>query len=199
MNTANIQKENDVNIKPLTLSIWTDFEKLFGPRGAYGGCWCMWWRLPRKEFEENQGEQNRKAMKSIVESGGIPGILAYIDEEPCGWCSVAPRESFESLQRSRVLKPIDDQEVWSIVCFFIHKQHKGKNLGLKLIEGAIEYVKSQGGKIIEAYPTILKSDKAPPVSTFMGIPKIFKKAGFVEVHRPSPSKVIMRYCINIGE
>jgi GNAT superfamily N-acetyltransferase len=135
-------------------------------------------------------------MKSIVESGEIPGILAYTDGQPCGWCSVAPRENYGSLQRSRVLKPIDDQNVWSIVCFFIHKEHKGKNLSLRLIQGAIEYVKSQGGKIIEAYPTLLKSDKAPPVSSFMGIPKIFQKAGFEEVHRPSPSKMIMRYYIN---
>jgi GNAT superfamily N-acetyltransferase len=188
-------KIDDTLIKPLTISNWNDFENLFGPKGAYAGCWCMWWRLSRKEFENGQGDSNRKAMKSIVNSGNIPGILAYSDGEPCGWCSVAPREDFGSLERSRVLKRIDNENVWSLVCFFIDKEYRGKNLGYKLILGAIEFVKSQGGKILEAYPTILKSGNAPPVSTYMGIPNILKKAGFKQIHQPSKSKLIMRFYI----
>jgi hypothetical protein len=155
----------------------------------------MWWRLARKEFENGQGESNRKAMKLIVESGIIPGLLAYSEGEPCGWCSIAPREHFGSLERSRVLKRIDNEKVWSLVCFFIDNKHRGNNLGFKLILGAIEFVKSQGGKILEAYPTILKSSNAPPVSTFMGIPDILNKAGFKKFYQPSKSKLIMRYYI----
>ena len=62
---------------PVTKDRWTDFETLFGERGACGGCWCMFWRLTRKEFDSQKGEGNRKAMKAIVESGKIPGILAF--------------------------------------------------------------------------------------------------------------------------
>jgi GNAT superfamily N-acetyltransferase len=188
-------KIDDILLRPLTPSIWEDFELLFGPRGAYAGCWCMWWRLSRKEFEKGQGDANRRAMKSIVESGQIPGLLAYSKGEPCAWCSVAPREQFGSLERSRVLKRVDNKDVWSIVCFFVDRNYRGKNLSLKLILGAIEYVKSRGGEIIEAYPSIIRSAKAAPVSTFMGIPKIFEKAGFKAVHTPSKSKLIMRYFI----
>jgi len=183
---------DDLLVKPLTPEIWDDFELLFGKKGAYGGCWCMWWRIPRKEFEKGQGEGNRLAMKNIVDSGKIPGLIAYHNDEPCGWCSVAPREDFGSLERSRVLKRVDEEKVWSIVCFFIHKTYRSKNLGQKLIAGAIEYVKLQGGKIIEAYPTNIRSAKVPPVSSFMGIPKIFERAGFQEISRPSKSKIIMR-------
>lgn len=188
-------KVDDILMKSLTSDTWDDFECLFGPKGAYAGCWCMWWRLSRKEFEKGQGEANRQAMKSIVQSGKIPGLIAYDKDEPCGWCSVAPREHFSTLERSRVLKRIDNQEVWSIVCFFIKKNHRGKNLSLQLIQGALDYVKSQGGKIVEAYPTILKTRKAPPVSTFMGIPSVLERAGFKIVHKPSQSKWIMRYFI----
>ena len=184
-----------VVIKPLTSKNWIDFEKLFGPKGAYAGCWCMWWRLSRKEFESSQGEANCQAMRSIVDSGTIPGLLAYIESEPCGWCSVAPRNHYNSLERSRVLKQVDDNEVWSIVCFFIHKKYRRVGLGLKLIRGAIEYVKSCGGEIVESYPTVIRNSNAPPVSTFMGIPKIFKQAGFKEISRASQSKLIMRYYI----
>lgn len=193
MNEQMIFRIDDIEVKPLTRSNWMDFERLFGPRGAYAGCWCMWWRLTRMEFERGQGETNRQAMQAIVQSGRIPGLLAYSDGEPCGWCSVAPRTDFAGLERSRTLKRIDDREVWSIVCFFIDKHFRGRNLGLKMIRGAIEYVRSQGGKTIEAYPAVIKSPDAPPETTFMGIPRIFEKAGFRVVHQPSASRLIMRY------
>jgi hypothetical protein len=61
--------------RPLTIANWQDFEMLLGPRGAYGGCWCMWWRLNRKVFEQQQGEGNHRAMRATVDAGRIPGIL----------------------------------------------------------------------------------------------------------------------------
>jgi len=114
-------KNLNLEFHPVTPKRWTDFETLFGAKGACGGCWCMLWRLTRKEFEQQKGEANRQAMKTIVESGEIPGLLAYSEKQPVAWCSVAPRENFPALERSRVLKKIDDKPVWSISCFFIHK------------------------------------------------------------------------------
>jgi GNAT superfamily N-acetyltransferase len=153
----------------------------------------MWWRLTRSEFNKNQGEGNYQAMKVIVDSGTVSGLVAFYHHEPCGWCSVAPRDHYSSLERSPILKRIDEKNVWSIVCFFIHRSYRGMNLTEKLILGALEYGRSQGGKIVEAYPTVIRSHNAPPVSTFMGIPKIYERIGFKEVFRPSKSKVIMRY------
>jgi GNAT superfamily N-acetyltransferase len=195
MNNRQIITVDDLVIKPLIPDIWQDFEQLFGPKGAVGGCWCMWWRISRREFEKGQYSGNHEAMKTLVGSGTIPGLIAYHSDVPCGWCSVAPREHYESLERSRVLKRIDDEEVWSIVCFFINRKFRGAGLGKKLIHGTIEFVKANGGKIIEAYPTLTREKQLPPVSSFMGIPKIFEQIGFREVHRPSASKVIMRYYI----
>ncbi len=180
---------------PLTKKRWKDFEKLFGPRGAYSGCWCMWWRLKRSEFEKQQGEGNRRAMKAIVESGKIPGILAYSGSEPVAWCSVAPRDDYASLNRSRILKKLDDTSVWSIVCFFVAKEYRRQGVIQGLIEGAVDYVRRCGGRVIEAYPTVPRSDKVPPVSSFMGFPALFERAGFAECTRPSPSKRIVRYTI----
>jgi GNAT superfamily N-acetyltransferase len=189
------QSESSIEITPLTSERWSDFEELFGEHGAYGGCWCMWWRLSRREFEEKHGEKNRLEMKAIVESGEIPGILCYEDGKTVGWCSVAPRDHFPSLNRSPVLKRIDDTPVWSIVCFFVAAEHREKGLIQRLLRGAIDYVQSQGGKVIEAYPTIQKGDRLPPVSIFMGSPSMFEKAGFIECARPSKRKIIMRYNI----
>jgi GNAT superfamily N-acetyltransferase len=184
-----------LEIHPLTPDRWFDFEKLFGPHGAYGGCWCMWWRISRSQFDQQQGEGNRQAMQDIVSSGEVPGILAYAEGEPVGWCSVAPRESYASLNRSPVLKRLDDKPVWSIVCFYVAKDRRSNRIMTELIHSAINYVRQQGGKIVEAYPTQPRGRQLPPVSSFMGIPSVFEKAGFVECARPSKSRVIMRYYI----
>jgi GNAT superfamily N-acetyltransferase len=184
-----------IETKPLTPDRWNDFEGLFGEKGAYGGCWCMWWRITRREFEKQQGDGNRNAMKAIVESGETPGLLSYSDGKAVAWCSIAPRENYASLNRSRILKKLDDTPVWSLVCFFVDKDYRNQGLIHRVLRGAIEYVREQGGKVIEAYPTVPKGGRLPPVSSYMGLPSMFKKAGFVEVARPSQSKVVMRYFI----
>jgi hypothetical protein len=104
----------NIEIRPATPERWADLAALFGPRGACGGCWCMWWRLPRAGFGAAKGEGNREALCALVASGKAPGLLAYADSVPVGWCALAPREAYPALGRSRILKPVDDQPVWSV-------------------------------------------------------------------------------------
>jgi GNAT superfamily N-acetyltransferase len=180
---------------PLTTKNWNDLENLFGERGACGGCWCMWFRLKRSIFEMNKGNGNKKAMKAIVESGEVPGIIAYNGRIPVGWCSVSPRENFSALERSRIMKPLDDQPVWSVVCFFIHKDYRNKGTTLALLKAVIDYVAEQGGKILEGYPVLPKKDRMPDVFAYYGLASAFKKVGFVECERRSETRSIMRYYI----
>lgn len=84
-------QESTLTYHPLTPERWSDFEDLFGKSGAYGGCWCMWWRLKRSEFESNKNARNKSAMKTLVDGGTVPGLLAYEGNRPVGWCAVAPR------------------------------------------------------------------------------------------------------------
>ncbi len=184
-----------MDIYPVTPDRWDDMQKLFGPNGAYSGCWCMWWRITRSQFDRNGNAGNRKAMKALIRSEVIPGILGYEAGEPVGWCSVAPREDFGSLNRSRVFKPIDDRPVWSIVCFFIHRDFRKQGVGAQLLEGAVQYAVDQGAKIVEAYPTKPRGKRLDPASSFMGIPKVFERAGFMKVADPSEAKAIMRYYV----
>jgi GNAT superfamily N-acetyltransferase len=152
----------------------------------------MWWRSTRREFEQRKGEDNRRAMKAIVESGRVPGLLAYKGKEPVGWCSIAPREEFASLERSPVLKRIDDRPVWSIVCFYVARARRGQGVAEALIDGALDYARKNGARVVESYPTPPKKAPLAPVSSFMGLPAMFARAGFVECARPSRSKWIMR-------
>jgi GNAT superfamily N-acetyltransferase len=182
----------DLSFFPLTMERWPDFEKLFGPRGANGGCWCMWWRQTRAEYQRQRGEANRRAMQRIVASGEIPGILAYHNHQAVGWCSVAPRENFASLNRSPVLKPIDALPVWSIVCFFVRKDFRQRKMTLRLIRAAVDYAASQGARRVEAYPRNPGAARLTGDAAFMGLPSVFQQAGFLECSRPSPSRIIMR-------
>jgi len=184
-----------LDIHPLTPERWDDFENLFGERGAYGGCWCMWWRTTRKEFEANQGEKNRLALKTLVDGGAVPGLLGYVEGAPAVWCALGPREDFPSIGRSRVLKPVDETPVWSLPCLFVGREFRGRGLAELMILGALDYVRARGGRVVEAYPTVPRGTRLPPVSSFMGFPEVFARAGFVEVARPSDARMIMRNAI----
>ncbi len=191
-----VDKKN-LSFHPLEKSRWKDFEKLFGERGACGGCWCMAWRLKRSEFKEQSGEGNKKAMKKLVNANETIGILAYYNDEPIGWCAVAPREEYIRLENSKVLKRIDDKPVWSISCFFIDKKFRRQGISIELIKAAIKFCKSKGVKIIEAYPTVPYSKDIPAAFAWTGIPSAFEKAGFVEVEKRSRTRPMMRYFLTI--
>jgi GNAT superfamily N-acetyltransferase len=179
---------------PLTPARWADFEALahFGPSGAIRGCWCMWWRIKRKEFEDNGNAGNKAAMKAIVDGGDVPGLLAYDGDSPVGWVSIGPRPDFGVLGRSPILKPVDDQPVWSIVCFFVHKDYKGQGVSQRLLAAAVSYAAAHGAAIVEGYPIAPKAGEDGDIYSFTGFLTAFQDAGFVEVARRSERRPIMR-------
>ena len=134
-------------------------------------------------------------MKALVNSGRIPGILAYHQQEPIGWCSVAPREEFPRLENSRILKRVDEKPVWSVVCFFIKKKFRSQGVSTQLLKAAINYVREVGGTIVEGYAIEPKKDSIPDVFAYNGPVKVFQNAGFKEVARRSETRPIMRYHI----
>ncbi len=154
----------------------------------------MFWKLRGKDYSENTGDSARQLQKSIVDSKTVPGLLAYSEGYPVGWIAVEPRSHYPKLAYSRALKPVDDQEVWSITCFFVEKKHRRKNITVELLKAAIEHVKKNGGQIVEGYPVDVKTAQPAPF-VFTGTASAFKQAGFREVARNSPSRPIFRYTI----
>jgi len=181
--------------KPLTTKEWNDFVTLFSEHGVQNGCWCMYWRIKRSEFQANYGDGNKIAMREIIESGMIPGILAYDKKKPVAWCSIAPREDFPVLDRSPTLKRIDNKPVWSITCFFISKPYRKKGMTSELIKESIEYAKSKGAKTIEAYPIVPEYSTDPRPELYAGLISTYEKLGFRIVSARSERKPIVRLWI----
>lgn len=180
-----------LTFEPLLPDRWQDLVDLFGPRGACGGCWCMWWRLEKAEFEAKKGEGNKRKFKALVDSRKVPGLLAYCGATPVGWCAIAPREDYSRLQRSRSLKSIDDAPVWSVTCFFIRRGYRRKGVSVGLLKAAKKYVVSRGGKMLEGYPVKPKATM-PDTFAYYGTASAFRSAGFTEVATPSAGRAIMR-------
>ncbi len=178
--------------KPLTPETWADFETLAGERGMCAGCWCMYWRSGNKEFLENKGAGNRKAMKARVWAGEVPGIIAYDATAPVAWCSVAPRADFVRLETSRVLAPADETPVWSLSCLFVAAKYRRTGVSKFLIQSASDFAKGQGASVIEAYPIIPKKPKVPDAFSWTGFAAVFHDLGFKTVEQRSESRPIMR-------
>lgn len=191
-----IKTKSKYSFYPVTKERWKDLEKLFGEKGACAGCWCMYWRMSRREFDSSKGAGTKRKMKNLIETGTVPGILAYDNNLPVGWCSIAPREAFPVLENSRTLKRIDNKPVWSVVCFYINKIYRRKGLTVELLKAVKKYVGLKKGKIIEGYPVEPKSGKTADLFAYTGLASAFLKAGFIEVERRSETRPVMRFTIN---
>ncbi|MCL4393424.1 MAG: N-acetyltransferase [Chloroflexi bacterium] len=182
-----------IRVLPATPSRWRDLELLFGPRGAYAGCWCMWWRVSHAEFARRSDRQNKREMRRLVAQGQVPGLLAYKGRVPVAWCSLGPREKFAGLEHSRTLKRVDEQPVWSIVCFFVAREFRGQGIMEPLLKAAIQYASRHGAKIVEGYP-LPGGRQLTGSSGYTGIASTFRRVGFVRVAQRD-TRPIMRYFV----
>ena len=188
----------DVTVYPATADRWPDVESLFGPKGAYAGCWCMFWRLNRADFKNLKGAGTKAILKTMTENNDVAGVLAYVEGKPAGWCSVSPRHEYAALENSRILKRVNDIPVWSIVCFFVAKPFRHQGIMAELLKGAVKYAEQQGATVIEGYPIDMQGEKLAgqtlnSYSGYMGVASAFREAGFVEVAKASETQLIMRY------
>ena len=149
-------------------------------------------RLPAAQWERQKGAANRAAFRRVVDEGPPPGVLAYADGAPVGWCAVAPREVYVRLERSRSLRRIDAEPVWSISCLFVARPQRRTGVSVALLRAAVEFARGQGARIVEGYPVEPRTDSMPDVFAWTGTASAFRAAGFVEAARGSPSRPIMR-------
>ncbi len=185
---------SQLTFEPLSKENWSKFVQLFGPRGACGHCWCMYYRLSKPEYHEGKSNDgNKEAMHNLVTNNFPTGILGFYDGIPVAWCAFAPREHFIKLEKSRVHKRIDDQEVWSIPCFFVAKEYRRQGVTVELLKAVIRHAQEKGIKIIEAYPAIPTKETLPDTFAWIGLYKSFERAGFEIADRRSKNRPMVRY------
>ncbi len=176
---------------PLTPDRFSDMEEVFGDRGVARSCFCMHWRRPDGGFGDHRDNRDRFADRAS--RGRPPGLLGYVGPKPVGWVQVGPRPEFPTVYRSRLLKPIDDVDSWSINCFVVRTGHRKRGIAAGLLSAAIEYAKREGATAIEAYP--VDGDRASAVDYFTGVMRMFEEHGFVELIRRNDTRPIVRLTV----
>lgn len=181
-------------VRPLTPDDWPAVERLFGERGACGGCWCMHFRVPRggKHWEEVKGEPNRRALRRLVRSGEAQGCLAFDGDEPIGWVSAGPRADFVRMDNSRVFRTEWDAGAWSVACFFVARGHHGRGVARALLRGAVELARGRGATHLLGYPAPVPAgrERVVPVFAHTGIEPLFARAGFREATPPGTPRPV---------
>lgn len=187
---SHTQETAELEFHALTPERWDDLVALFEHHGDPGRCWCMIWRLASGDYRTLDPAGRRHALEGLVDDGVPVGVLAYVNGKPAGWCSIAPRESYARLQRSRTLKPPDAGPAWSVVCFYIERKARRQGLSLKLLQAAVRYAAEQGAKVIEGYPV------EPQHSyKYMGSLTLFRRAGFAEAASTAAGRRVVRLVV----
>ena len=189
--------QEDFRAVSLTPERWRDFETLFGPQGACGGCWCTYFRVLSSERKSMDGNARKAFMAGRVANGPPPGLLGYFGERPVGWVQVGPRAELPQWNAPKVVsRPLDERDaedprVWAVSCFFISSRERGKGLSHRMLSEAIAFAEANGARVIEACP-IDRTKQSKSVGLYVGSTRIFEAAGFSEVARRKDGRPLMR-------
>jgi GNAT superfamily N-acetyltransferase len=186
---SSLTEPSRLHFHPVTPSRWPDLARFAAQHGKFGYCACMRWRMTSSDYRASTKDDRTAALAGMVSRGNPVGLLAYRGPDPVGWCSVAPRETYRGLERYRALPRLDDQPVWSVVCFFIDRHARREGVTLGLLRAAVAYACSRGARIVEGYPV----QPGPRLYTYMGSPSTFRKAGFRDATPRGQARRVMRY------
>lgn len=158
-----------------------DFAEVVGVKKPGGhGCWCTAYRDSRVPNDDRPAY-----MRDECSTEPGPGVIAYVDGVPAGWCSVAPRSTYRRLMRSRTLPFVDERDAWSVVCFVVRGGYRGRGMMLPLLEGAVAHAAAHGAEVVEGYPVLLEAgERVDVISGYVGTSRLFERAGF---HVASPT------------
>ena len=167
---------------PLTPARFDDFADVINPNRRANHCWCLSHRLPAREIEKLGGGDRETAMRALAARRSRPGVVTYRDGVPVGWCHISPRTEIPRLVKSELIRPIDDVEVWSIICLVVRGGHRKQGVTHELIEGAVAYAARRGAPAVEAYP-VDPVGRMDTTMAFVGTRAMFEHAGFEVVGR----------------
>lgn len=186
--TVGSETVGELRVLPVTTERLPDLDRFSLAHGKFRYCSCMRWRLTSGEFKRSSKAERVASLAEQAGRGEPVGVLAYAGQEPIGWCSIAPRTSYRALERYRRLPRLDDVPVWSVVCFFIDRHHRGRGVAGRLLRGAVRYARKQGAEVVEGYPV-----PRGALYGYMGSPEMFREAGFRDVTPAGQQRAVMRW------
>ncbi len=162
---------------PVTPDRFEDFADVINPNRRATHCWCLSHRLRSSEIADLGGGSRERAMRRLCEREEPPGVVCYQDGVPVGWCNIGRRSDIAPLVHSRLIRPVDDLPVWSVVCIVVRGGHRKQGVTTPLIEGAVAYAASRGAPAVEAYP-VNPTGRMDTTMAFVGTQSMFERAGF---------------------
>jgi ribosomal protein S18 acetylase RimI-like enzyme len=186
-----------LRVVPADAARWDDVVTVMGTRGDPSWCWCQFFHLPNKDWSASSTPERRAALQQQVYGAGpAPGVLAYRGDEPAGWCQVGPKPSFARLDTAVVSRPSadrpDPEALWSVTCFVVPVGHRRRGVASALLAGAVDLARAEGAAAVEGYPMETGGARRSSADLYHGTVSMFEQAGFTEVRRPRPGRVVMR-------
>ncbi len=191
-------------VRPANQASWQDIQAIFGSRGSAAMCWCQRYKLaPRESFRSFPAEERALRLREQTNAGNpnastTTGLVAYIGDDPVGWCAVEPRPAYEGLLRvyrtpweGRNEDKADDS-VWAVTCVFVRAGHRRQGIAYGLARAAVEHARSHGAHALEAYPMLKSAGEITWDEIHVGAESIFEAAGMTEVSRPGKRRAVMR-------
>jgi len=177
-----------IEVHPATGERFTDLAAILGPKKADAPvCWCLTYRIPNAENRSLRGPDRPARLLGFCEQDPPPGLVAYVDGQPAGWCSVGPRAALPRLVGSRTIPRVDDVPVWSVICFVVRRAYRGHGLTHRLLRGAIAHARSHRAPVLEGYPVDPDGGRISSTLAYVGSTSLFEAAGFHRV-QPTTSK-----------
>lgn len=175
-----------IEVRPATVERFDDVAAVLAPKDpAAPACWCLSYRVPGGEFRDLTPAERPARLRRYAEEGIPPGVIATVDGEPAGWCSVSPRSSHHRLTRSRTIPTVDDVDAWSIVCIVIRPAFRRQGLARHLLDGAVAFARERGAPALEAYPIDSEGGRVSSAFAYVGTTGLFESVGFERVVQTS--------------
>jgi GNAT superfamily N-acetyltransferase len=194
-----------ISVVPANEASWDDLKAVFGTRGEAAICWCQRYKLePREAFKHFASEMRAERLRRQTNCGdpeaeATSGLVAYRNGEPVGWCAVEPRTAYPGLLRVYRVPWLDraedktDDSVWAVTCLFTRAGYRRQGVSYALAGTAVDFARERGARAIEGYPMITAPGQEITWGELhVGSRSVFAAAGFAEVSRPTPRRVVMR-------
>lgn len=192
-----------LRIVPANEASWTDLRAIFGETGEPAHCQCQWFKFDRQEWRSQTRDERADRLRQQTHCGDpsartTSGLVAYLDDQPAGWCAVEPRTAYPRLLGARVPwsgrdEDRTDEGVWAVTCFVTRKGFRRRGVSRALAVASVDHARRRGAAAVEGYPLVTRpGEQLAWAELYVGSLSVFLHAGFTEVSRPTPRRAVVR-------